>query len=869
MRRISSVRIGRREMTQFTTTVNGEPATLELDGHESAVDVVREQLGLTGTKLVCAGGVCGACTMQIDGTPVVGCLTPATALRDSAVTTVEGLADGDDLHPVQRAFMAHDGLQCGYCTPGFVVDAAAFVDEWREVNGPSEPDRHTIADALAGHLCRCGAYEGIYRAVAGACRGEHDEPGPSARVDAEAKVTGAAVYTADVFPTDALHAVIVRSPVAAADVGPTPTDAAPWVVDLLGEHRSVTYAGQPIAAVAAESLSEARRLASEFPIEIVSKPFVTDPAAARLPGAPAVHADKADRRAAPNAAEGVAFPARWSGNVRGPVSVRYRGMTANRRIERARSNGDPGLAELELGTGVQLHTSFEPHCTVADWSDPDKLVMWTSTQALNHVHEELAEHYELDATAVEIHADFVGGGFGSKLGVTPDMHGAIQLSKVSRRPVRLVLDRREELTATGNRPGSASDISLLVGDDGSFEAMVMDGEAHGGSAINGAYGILAALTYRRAPKLTRDRDILTNTPPGAPFRGPGGPTAAWALESAVDQAAHQTGRDPLELRRTLDRNPKRIALYDWARDLDVWRSRPATGSEEGRFRRGVGVAAANWVYNLDPATEIEVAVHDGRLVVSTASQDMGTGSKTVLANAVAEVFDTEAGDVVVRMGLADGVRPHGPVSGGSRTTPSIWSTTIEAAEKLKAEIGSVPSSEHDGMHVRVVRAKDSRRGLRMNLPTSLEVGRGFSGALHVSEVEVDTLTGKVRVLTVFGGIAVGRIHSPLTARNQCEGSIIQGIGLALYEQQVIDPHTGLTLTSNLEDYRIPQLGDTPEIHIHFHEEGWDHVPGGGVGLGEVATVSPAASVGNAIFNATGWRPTHLPIRPDRVLEGLR
>ena len=157
----------------------------------------------------------------------------------------------------------------------------------------------------------------------------------------------------------------------------------------------------------------------------------------------------------------------------------------------------------------------------------------------------------------------------------------------------------------------------------------------------------------------------------------------------------------------------------------------------------------------------------------------------------------------------------------------------------------------------------------MTLPTSLRIGRGFSAALHVSEVDVDTLTGKVRVLQVHGGISVGRIHSPATARNQCEGSIIQGIGLALYEQQVIDPHTGLTLTSNLEDYRIPQLGDTPEMHIHFHEEGWDHVPGGGVGLGEVATISPAASVGNAIFNATGWRPTHIPVRPDRLLEGLR
>lgn len=856
-------------MTAFSTTVNGRALTIDVEGHESAVEVIREQLGLTGSKLVCGGGVCGACTVQLDGTAVAGCLTPATAMRNAEVTTVEGLADGDDLHCAQRAFMAHDALQCGYCTPGFVTAAAAFVDQWRAERGDTAPSRHEIADALAGNLCRCGAYEGIYQAVEAACRGEHDQPGPSARVDAEAKVTGAAVYTADVFPVDGLHAVIVRSPVAAADVGPTPTDAAPWVVDLLGEHRSVVYAGQPIAAVAAETLAEARRLAADFPVELEPKPFVTDPDAAKADGAPIVHADKASRSSAPNAAEGASFPARWDGNTRGPVTVRYRGSTANRRIDRARSEGDAGLAELELGTAVQLHTSFEPHCTVADWSDPNKLVVWTSTQGVNLVHEELAEHYDLDPTAIEIRSDFVGGGFGAKLALTPDMHAAIQLSRAARRPVRLVLDRREELTATGGRPGSSSKVRLLVGDDNSYEALVMENEAHAGAAINGAYGVIAALTYRRAPKLTRDRDILTNTPPGAPFRGPGGPTAAWALESAVDQAAHQLGRDPIDVRRGLDRNEKRIALYDWAQELDLWRSRTAPGSDNGRFRRGVGVAAANWMYMMDPATEVEVAVEDGRLAVSTACQDMGTGSKTLLAKAVAEVFDVEPSDVAVHMGVANGSTPHGPASGGSRTTPSIWSTAMEAAEKLREEIGTRPRPEHDGVRVRVQRDGDDRGALPVTLPTSLRIGRGFSAALHVTQVEVDTLTGKVRVIEVHGGLAVGRIHSLPTARNQCEGSIIQGVGLALYEQQVIDPHTGLTLTSNLEDYRIPQLGDTPEMHIHFHTEGWEHVPGGGVGLGEVATISPAASVGNAIFNATGWRPTHLPIRPDRVLEGLR
>jgi len=377
------------------------------------------------------------------------------------------------------------------------------------------------------------------------------------------------------------------------------------------------------------------------------------------------------------------------------------------------------------------------------------------------------------------------------------------------------------------------------------------------------------LLYERTPRLARDVDVVTNAPPGAPFRGPGGPTSAWSLEQTVDEVAHRFGRDPIGLRAQWDGNQKRQALYRWAGALPTWERRPVTGSQSGRLRRGVGVAAGNWIYLVDPDCEVVVSVQGGRLVASTAAQDMGTGSRTVVARAVAGVFDVDPSAVEVRLGRSHGGTSHGPASGGSRTTVSLWSTAVEAATSLRDRVGTDLGRAPDGASAMAKRGGD--RGLRAVPMTmnGIQIGRGFSAALHVTEVEVDTRTGKTRVLRVHGGIAVGRIHAPVLARSQCEGSIIQGIGLALYENQVLDPHTGLTLTANLEDYRIPQLGDTPEIDIHFHEEGWDRVPGGGVGLGEVATVSPAASVGNAIFNATGWRPLTLPVRPDRLLEGLR
>src|SRR5579864_4542336 len=178
--------------------INGRTETLPDDPEALLIDVLRDRLRLTGTKLVCGAGVCGACTVLVDGAPLVSCLLPAKAVAGKTITTVEGIGAGR-LHPVQRAFMALDALQCGFCTPGFVVEAAAFHDRWRAAKGTATPSRDEIAAALSGHLCRCGAYEGIYRAVSEACAGRFDGAEPVApRMEARDKVTGLARYTVDV-----------------------------------------------------------------------------------------------------------------------------------------------------------------------------------------------------------------------------------------------------------------------------------------------------------------------------------------------------------------------------------------------------------------------------------------------------------------------------------------------------------------------------------------------------------------------------------------------------------------------------------------------------------------------------------------------
>src|SRR5881392_28849 len=201
-----------------TMTINGRVEPLPDDPESLLVDVVRDSLNLTGTKLVCGAGVCGACTVLVDGVPVVSCLMPACAAAGKSVTSVEGIG-AEKLHPVQKAFMVHDALQCGFCTPGFIVEAAAFHDRWRAAKGTATPSREEIGAALSGHLCRCGAYEGIYSAVAAACAGQFDgrEFAPP-RVEAREKVTGAAKYTVDIRHDGQLEGVILRSPHAHARI---------------------------------------------------------------------------------------------------------------------------------------------------------------------------------------------------------------------------------------------------------------------------------------------------------------------------------------------------------------------------------------------------------------------------------------------------------------------------------------------------------------------------------------------------------------------------------------------------------------------------------------------------------------------------
>ncbi len=623
--------------------------------------------------------------------------------------------------------------------------------------------------------------------------------------------------------------------------------------------------------------------------------------AARKPDSPVVF-EKASRKKAGNVSEGAPAPAAWNGNVRGPSAAFSQKAEKSARAgsRSAREQHNPLLFEATFRTGTQSHSCLEPHAAVARF-DGDSLTVHVSTQAVFHLMELIAKRYKLGHDKVRVIADHVGGGFGSKASFGIETTAAIDLARAAKAPVRVVFDRHEELSVTGYRPATEIAIALLPSEQGDLKALSLTAHADTGAATNSTIAALARLIYPAEAKELADYDVISNLPPGAPFRGPGGPPMAFALEQAIDEAALRMKLDPIALRKRWDPNPNRQRLYDWAAGLDVWRNRKTAAAQSGRYRRGVGVATGYWLYLWQPGVKIELKVEGGRLIASTATQDIGQGSRTVIANTVAHEFGLEPHDVEVRIG--DSRLPVGPGAGGSRSTASVIPPTLLAVQKLKDAIeqnarrkpvaGSnapwremiAASPDLSVISVRPEDYKPTAPGMRSPLKeagfigmifgwmmrrfSNLAIGAGVPSSVQVIEVEVDTWLGHVRVLNVHTGIAVGKIAAPALARSQATGSVIQGLGYALYEARETDPRSGAVLSAGMEDYRIPGIADTPAIAVHFDEAGFDHVLGGSVGIGEVATVPTSPALANAIHNATGIRLTEIPIRPDRLISALK
>jgi len=686
------------------------------------------------------------------------------------------------------------------------------------------------------------------------------------RVDGPLKATGSARYTYDVDLPGMLYGAILRSPHAHARVRGVDLSRARNLSGVRAaiEHGDtvVRFAGQEIAAVAAVSPHIANDALVMIKVDYEPLQFTIDMEEAQKPSAPRVFADRSNATA-PLVSN--------SGNIAGGFAQAA------------------AMHEAVYTTPVQTHVSLETHGAVARW-EGDELTVWCSTQGIFTVRDDLAVIFNLPPDKVRVITAYLGGGFGSKFGAGAEVVMAAQLARAAGAPVKLMLPRAAEHVATGNRPNSWQRVKLGADRDGKLVAIQLVQRGSGG--IGGGAGSSAPyrLLYQCANIRTEERDVYLNAGPSSPMRAPGWPQGCFALELAMDELARRLNLDRLEFRRRNNVNPVRALEFELGAKAFNWHEKSRAPKAGGPLRRGIGVAAAAWhaIGSSGPQAQA-IAFRNGRVAVRIGAQDIGTGTRTVLAIVAAEELGLRPAKLAVEIG--DSRYLYSVPSGGSGTSPSNTPAVRQAAARLKeklyriaapilgAETGDLEA--RDGMiRVRfepsraVSFADVCRRIPADSLSAEGEHVPNYEGYRHdqagcdFAEVEVDVETGAVAVLNVTAVHDAGRIVDPLTARSQVNGGILMGIGFALFEERRLDPAIGVMVNPTMDDYKLPGPLDTPEITSLFVEVANGVTNTGVLGMGEVVHVATAAAIACAVYDAIGVPVRSLPLTPDKVLAAM-
>ena len=895
-------------------TLNGQAVRLHADPGRRLADVLRDDLGLTGTKIGCNAGDCGACTVLLDGAQVCACMVPAGRLEGRTLVTVEGLAEGKTLSALQAAFLRHGAAQCGICTPGMLMAAG---DLLARTPAPTEPE---VLDALGGVLCRCTGYRKIVEAVLDVAA---VPPAPTAparavgarlpKVDGVPKVTGAEKFGADALPDEpCLTLRVVRSPhpharftlgdfaplhavhpglvrvLTAADIPgrnlygiyPTGKDQ-PVLAEGYVRHR-----GEAVFALVGDAETLATIRDADLPIAWELLPPVTFE-----DGGPDLHVHASD-------------------NVlcRGRVA---RGDTA------AALAGAAATADISVRTAFVEHAYIEPEAGYARRVG-DRIEVVACTQTPYMDRDELGPILGIDKTQVRVVPTAVGGGFGGKLDLSMQPLACVA-AWLLHRPVRIVYTRPESMASTTKRHPSRITAEAAADAEGHLTAFRFHGDfdtgayASWGPTVANRVPVHATGPYFVPNVLCTTTALHTNGPPSGAFRGFGVPQASIAGEALLDMLAEQLGLDPWEIRR---RNALGVggvtatgqvlgAGAALPECLDAikprWDALRAEAdafnrAHTGPLRRGVGIACMWYgIGNTSLANPSEMVMgitRDGRAVLFSGAVDIGQGSNTIMVQIAADALGVPAADVGLVAGDTDRTRDAGKTS-ASRQTFVSGNAAKQAGEALRAELLRRANAGPDAailLENGRIRVTDGVMSTLLDLshlpaddegvvlrgegkfdpPTTPldDDGQGipyasYAFAAQVALVEVDTALGTVRALRFVAAHDVGRAINPTQVEGQIHGGIAQGLGLALMEDYVPGR------TENLHDYLIPTIGDIPPIETILVEHADPLGPYGAKGVGEPALIATAPAILNGIFFATGARITRAPATPDRVLAALR
>jgi xanthine dehydrogenase YagR molybdenum-binding subunit len=703
---------------------------------------------------------------------------------------------------------------------------------------------------------------------------------PTSRVDGRLKVTGGATYAAEFDVPGQAHGVIVRSTVAKGRIASIDTAAverAPGVLAVLThrntprlpyrEHKAmvdaaigerlhvlqddgVSHQGQPIALVIAATLEQANHAATSVRVTYAPESATTDITRTEPVLPTAQQTDQGERS-----------------------------LSETRRGD---AEGALAAAEVKIDQTYVIprenHNPIEMHATIAAW-DGDRLTLWDKTQWVHNVADEIAAVFGIPAQNIRVVSPFVGGAFGSALRAWPHVTLAALAARVTKRPVKVMLSRREMYYGVGYRPHTVQRVALGAARDGRLAAIVHDGYQETSSYEEFSEALVNATRFLHScPNVyTRYRIAPMNVHTPTFMRAPGEASGVFALESAMDELAVALNIDPVELR--LRNEPQQDEFrklpfssrssrecYRIAADRFGWsRRNPKPRSmRDGRWLIGWGMATATYPMNYAPASAKARLLPDGTAEVTSAASDMGPGTWTSMTQVAAEALGLPIERV--KFILGDTRLPRAPVHGGSMTMASVGSAVQAACRRARqdalARAGGDDLADAMGRLGQAVEASaDVKPG---------DAAQRFSmhafGAVFV-EVAVDPDLGETRVRRIVGAYGAGRIVNPKTTRSQCIGGMIGGIGMALMEHSVVDARNGRVPNANLAEYAVPVHADAPPVmDVIFVEEDDPHVnPLGVKGVGEIAMVGVAPAITNAIFHATGKRIRTLPVTPDKLL----
>jgi CO/xanthine dehydrogenase Mo-binding subunit/aerobic-type carbon monoxide dehydrogenase small subunit (CoxS/CutS family) len=909
-------------------TLNGAPVRVVARPSDRLSDVLRESLGLTGTKVGCNAGDCGACTVLIDGRQMCACLTAVAQVEGRMVQTVEGLARGAWLDRLQQAFLAHGAAQCGICTPGMLMAASDLLAH------NARPDETAVLDALGGVLCRCTGYRKIMDAVLAAARGDVALMQPEAgaavgsrapKTDGAPKVTGAERYGADRWPDGALWLRPIRSPHAKArfeigDLGPlfakysglvdvvTASDVPvngfgifPDVKDqpVLADGR-VRFRGEAVLCLVGEMSEILRIPETEVPIRWTPETPQTEMDDALAHTADPLHA----------------------GN---PDNVLIRGRVLKGDVEQALAAA-AHVAEGEFTTSLVEHAYIEPEAGFAerlrDEKSGDRIRIFACTQTPYMDREEVARILGIRDTQVHIVPSAVGGGFGGKLDISIQPLLAVAAWKLDR-PVRGAYTRPESMTSTTKRHPARMKARFGCDRDGRLVAADFSGDfntgayASWGNTVANRVPIHASGPYYVPNVRALTRAVYTNGPIAGAFRGFGVPQSTIVHEALLDELAERAGIDKLEFRhRNAIRAGQATATGQvlkasaglgqclsalrshWTKALlgaEAFNHRAEAAGRLKGVRRGAGLACM-W-YGIgntviaNPSRMRAGLRADGRILFYNGAVDIGQGSNTILVQVLADALGLPMNAIDFVMGDTDLTADAGKTSASRQAFVSGNATRLAGAElrrrmialaeahpdaRLRLEDGTLVAVDADGEHrVHLAELPRDPRGDVLSAegyfnPPTVPLDKDGQGVPYATYGFAAQMA-ELEVDLELGTVKLARIvaaHDVGRAINptQVEGQIHGGIAQGIGLALMEEYHAGRT--ENLHDYLVPTFGDVPPIEVILVEDPEPLGPHGAKGVGEPALIPTAPAIFNAIHHATRVRLRHAPATPDRIRAAL-